>query len=152
MEQASQEGPTAQDMPGVCEVSDCNLWFGAVQSKGYPSVGKPGVRGRTMLLHRKVYEAAHGPIPTGVQIHHTCGNKRCIRLEHLEAVTALEHAGKHSKLSDDDVRVIKVTFAAGTLTMDQIARHFAVHRDTVRNIVKGRRRAIVQPLPTTKPL
>ncbi|WP_407942939.1 HNH endonuclease signature motif containing protein [Luteipulveratus halotolerans] len=33
------------------------------------------------------YELANGPIADGMTVDHLCRNKRCVRPEHLEAVT-----------------------------------------------------------------
>lgn len=63
----------------------CWLWNGAVQSRGYGSVGDGG---RTHLAHRWVYERLVGPIPDGLTIDHLCRVKRCVNPDHLEPVTA----------------------------------------------------------------
>lgn len=68
--------------PGL---SDCWFWQGAVQSKGYGSVGH---QGRVWSTHRLAYELLIGPIPDGLQIDHLCRNRRCCNPAHLEPVTA----------------------------------------------------------------
>ena len=57
------------------------------------ATGNParGTRKRT-THHRYVYEQVHGKLPPGVQVHHTCENRRCINVDHLEALTISEHA------------------------------------------------------------
>lgn len=72
----------------VDSAGDCWLWMGAVQSSGYGSVGSGG---RTYLAHRVAYTMVNGPIPDGLTINHLCGVKRCVRPEHLEAVTLAEN-------------------------------------------------------------
>ncbi|MGV7251879.1 HNH endonuclease signature motif containing protein [Mycobacterium kansasii] len=67
--------------PGL---SDCWFWQGAVQSKGYGSVGH---QGRVWSTHRLAYELLIGPIPDGLQIDHLCRNRRCCNPAHLEPVT-----------------------------------------------------------------
>ena len=87
--------------------SDCWLWAGAVNNKGY---GQIGVDGKTRSTHRVAYEVAHGPIPEGTQIDHTCHNadttcpggtscvhRRCINPAHLEAVTQGENERRASR-------------------------------------------------------
>jgi hypothetical protein len=37
--------------------------------------------------HKQVWERAHGPVPKGWTVDHLCRNRRCIRLDHLEAVS-----------------------------------------------------------------
>lgn len=65
-----------------------------------PNVGDLGSGGgygrftydnRTRYAHRIAYELWVGPIPRGYQIDHLCHNRRCVRPEHLEAVTHREN-------------------------------------------------------------
>jgi predicted RNA-binding Zn-ribbon protein involved in translation (DUF1610 family) len=44
-----------------------------------------------MSYHRWVYEQVHGPIPDGWVVDHLCRQKRCVNIEHLEAVTVGEN-------------------------------------------------------------
>lgn len=72
---------------------DCLIWTGAVQSRGYGSVGIGG--GKTGLAHRVSYELNVGPIPDGLQIDHVkargCRSRLCINPAHLEPVTPREN-------------------------------------------------------------
>lgn len=68
--------------------SDCIVWTGALNSRGY---GCYAVDGVSHLAHRLAYIDAHGPIPDGLQIDHLCCNKRCVNPEHLEPVTNREN-------------------------------------------------------------
>lgn len=68
----------------VIEDSSCLIWMGATQGTGY---GKITWRGTTYLTHRIVYELVRGPIGPRLEINHICENKRCLRPDHLEAVT-----------------------------------------------------------------
>jgi len=79
-------------------VSDtCWLWTGSVTSTGY---GRAWNGTRSDWVHRIVYELTVGPIPTGLEIDHVCHmvdkaclggaacpHRRCVRPDHLEAVT-----------------------------------------------------------------
>lgn len=66
----------------------CWLWTAATQSRGYGSVG---IDGRVYSAHRIAYLTLVGPIPDGLTINHICGVKRCVRPDHLEAVTYAEN-------------------------------------------------------------
>jgi hypothetical protein len=75
----------------------CRLWTGNCVPSGYPLVGKGGHGNGNMYAHRAAYELAKGPIPKGHEMHHTCGNVRCINPDHLVAVTKVEHSAAHRK-------------------------------------------------------
>ena len=70
----------------VDRTDNCWLWTGAIQSRGYGSFGIGDKR--TETAHRIAYLTFVGPIPDGLELDHLCLNKRCVRPDHLEAVTA----------------------------------------------------------------
>jgi len=93
--------------------------------------------------HRAMYEREVGPIPEGLQLDHLCRIKGCIRPDHLEPVTGKINVnrGPNTKLSDDDVRVIKALFA--TNSNKEIASRYSVSHKTISNIRVGRYRSDV---------
>ena len=44
------------------------------------------VDGKKQSAHRIAYELEHGPIQDGLEIDHTCRNRGCVRVSHLQAV------------------------------------------------------------------
>lgn len=50
-----------------------------------------GRRGVYLYAHRYAWEQAHGPIPEGMHVHHRCGVKACMNVEHLELLTPRQH-------------------------------------------------------------
>lgn len=72
----------------VDKTSDCWVWTGAVNSRGY---GSFGLQGSMRQAHRVAYELLVGPIPAGLVLDHLCRNRLCVRPEHLEVVTNREN-------------------------------------------------------------
>jgi hypothetical protein len=61
----------------------------ATTQRGYVHLSWPVLPDR--YVHRTAWIETHGPIPDGLQIDHTCQNKRCCRPEHMRLVTPGEH-------------------------------------------------------------
>jgi hypothetical protein len=75
----------------------CWEWQGTKTKYGYGQIYKfqPERRNGLALAHRVAFELAFGPIPEGHDVHHICGNRGCVRPDHLEVLTRLEHASRH---------------------------------------------------------
>lgn len=69
-------------------MSDCILWTGRVAGNGY------GMDGRR-LAHRVAWEREHGEIPSGMHVHHDCGERLCVNVSHMRLLTPAEHALEH---------------------------------------------------------
>ncbi len=54
---------------------------------GEARYGKFGLRGKDVQAHRVAYELTNGPIPTGLQVDHTCHNTLCMNPAHLRLAT-----------------------------------------------------------------
>jgi hypothetical protein len=73
-------------------MSECELWTGTITQDGY---GQIKIAGRSEQAHRHAYRQHHGDIPADHDIHHTCGEKRCVNPKHLTPITRSEHATLH---------------------------------------------------------
>ena len=74
-------------------MTNCWEWEGNLWPAGY---GRPR---RDVLAHRVSYEAFIEKIPEGKEIHHVCGNRKCVNPWHLMVVTRSEHRYEYSALA-----------------------------------------------------
>lgn len=65
--------------------ADCWMWNGSMFASGY---GRFHSGGATFRAHRLAYIWEYGEIPEGLQLDHLCRNRRCVRPDHMEAVTS----------------------------------------------------------------
>lgn len=73
-------------------MSDCWIWQGCTDRKGYGMIRVGGRAGKTLKVHRWVLGLVGREIPEGMQVHHVCRNKRCFTPLHLDLVTVREHS------------------------------------------------------------
>lgn len=72
----------------------CVEWVGMRYRNGY---GRFSIGNKHIRAHRFSYEFCVGPIPEGCELHHICGNRACVRPDHLEPRTKAEHRSGHHK-------------------------------------------------------
>jgi hypothetical protein len=143
--------------------SGCRIWVGHCDVDGYGVACMTRDDGKkNRRVHRLVYEEAHGPIPKGAFVCHTCDTPSCVREDHLFLGTAADNnhdmtakgrwrpgtqdnraeRNPNRKLSWSDVGYIREVFqpyakvgrgAAGTL-----AGEFGVGPGHIHRIVTGK--------------
>jgi len=87
---AEETGSKQRLVSPVLKVDDegCWLWNQKLTAEGY---GLSRLGGKTVWVHRFVYEKLVGPIPKGRVLDHLCKKKDCCNPRHLEPVTAREN-------------------------------------------------------------
>ena len=101
--------------------------------------------GRVVYAHRIAYRLAHGPIPPGLCICHSCDNPWCVNPAHLWAGTHAENMrdaiakgrkvaprGKR-RITKADIPDIRAARARGD-TQRVVARRYGVSEGTIGNI------------------
>lgn len=60
----------------------CWNWTGALDH-GYGVVKR---NGRKQQARRYAWELVNGPVPRGKQVASSCGNRRCVRIDHMQLI------------------------------------------------------------------
>lgn len=126
----------------------CWLWTAGTNPRGY---GTFNVRGRMTVASRYSFVMAHGPIPEGQMVRHTCDTPACVRPAHLVAGTHADNMkdmssrgracrgedNERSVLTEQDVTHILTRLAAGDYGKD-IAKDFGVTAANITAIRLGK--------------
>jgi hypothetical protein len=78
----------------------CLIYKGKLIDRGYVHVRHDN--GLMRYGHVIVYEHFYGPVPTGLEVDHTCNTRSCLNHEHLEAMTHKENIRKAVELRGSD--------------------------------------------------
>lgn len=127
-------------------LDECWEWTGSKDKDGY---GVLRFRGKRYKAHRLVMRA-----PADVWVLHKCDNPPCVNPEHLFYGSAKDNTqdmiakGRKasvkgsrnpcSKLTEQQVRNIRLAYASGNYTHSQIANEYGVARQTIGDIVNRR--------------
>jgi len=67
---------------------DCLTWTGRTMANGYGQIQWSG----GWLVHRAMWTAKRGEIPSAMTIDHLCRNRTCVLVDHMEVVTRGENS------------------------------------------------------------
>jgi len=87
-----------------CVRSDagCLIYSGKLTPKGYAHVRSDN--GKMRFAHVLMYEHAHGPVPSGLELDHTCRQRACCEAAHLDPVTHAENVRRGRAGHDHEIR------------------------------------------------
>lgn len=133
----------------VSEPDECWIWTGAIGKQGY---GNWNTGGKTWRVARASWTIAHGPIPEGNCVCHTCDNPPCVNPGHLFLGTPADNMAdmtekgrrarkgpsgernSHAKLTASQVLEIRNAHANGARQVD-LQRQYGMSRTTIFGIV-----------------
>lgn len=137
---------------------ECLLYVeGQANKRGHVRIG---YQGRDQYVHRVAYQLAHGPVPDGLHVLHSCDVPRCIEPAHLRAGTNAQNIDDKvsrgrahrlvgsrnpaARLTEAKVEQILLGLAQGR-TLADLGQRFGVSLQTVSNIKRGRSWTQVRP-------
>ena len=122
-------------------------WMGTKDSHGY---GQMSVNGRSVLVHRLIYQIYNGEIPTGMQVLHDCDDPGCVFPGHLHLGTNADNmrerkergrnadrkgeAHGRAKITAKQVQDIRARFNGGE-TQLSLGREYGVNQTQISRIV-----------------
>ncbi len=125
--------------------SDCWIWMGGVDNRGYGQIGVSSHR--TERVHRVSYMLHFKHIPRGASVLHHCDNKLCVNPDHLylgSQTQNVKDAVKRGrfpphpfrKLTREQADKCRTLHNTGEYSTYKLADIFEVSRGVIRNVVE----------------
>lgn len=137
----------------VVQDDGCWIWTGAVSGPKRHKYGAINIRGKVSRVHRVMFEHATGTTVGQKFVLHKCDVPRCVNPDHLFVGTHTDNMRdmiakgranhpngemNNSKLTEDQVISMFEDKANGMTPFD-IGEKYGVHKQTVRNILSGKK-------------
>jgi hypothetical protein len=135
----------------VDKTTDCWIWTGSVDKKGYGQVGRDGKR---WAAHRYVWLLTYGETPT-LCVLHRCDRPPCVNPAHLflgtnkdNTLDMLTKGRGMAKLTPDQVLEVVRLYESGWRG-PRIAEHLAIQQTSVYYVLRNRTYPHVERAPVT---
>lgn len=136
----------------VDKSGDCWDWLGSKNVGGY---GQIRIKGTSKPCHRVAWELTYGEIPEGLKVLHVvCDRPSCCNPAHLQIGTQADNVADMiaknrahkargaqqwcSKLTEEQVKEIKVLGRQGIFTRTAIANQYGVSVQVISGILNGK--------------
>ena len=127
------------------KTTECIIW---TKSFGSVRYGQQTYQGKCQGAHRVAWQKAHGSIPDGMDVCHTCDHKACVNINHLFLGTRKDNmrdASRKGRARGMDpwkmVGIMARMLMADEPSGKQVAREYNVSPNTPGRIWSGIRRA-----------
>ena len=122
-------------------VNGCWEWRASLKPNGYGQLRRGG---RTMYAHRFAWTSVNRLIPEGLEICHSCDNRRCVKPGHMFLGTRLDNVedamakGRNTqKIPASQISKIRMRRQRGE-KLSVLAKDFGVDRTTISWAIKNR--------------
>jgi hypothetical protein len=132
----------------VVKTSSCWEWRGSLSTNGYGRfMSKRTGKWSPAYAHVVSYELFKGPVTKGLDVMHSCDNRKCVNPEHLSLGTRsqnLQDAVSKGRMAGESVSTAKLTLAevlevkASKEKGVILAKRFGVCAATISSIRTGR--------------
>lgn len=135
----------------VNQQTGCWEWTAFIHPRGY-GIFPIGAKPIQLRAHRWSYEHFIGPIPGDMMVLHTCDNRRCVNPAHLflgddfdnmidcmdKGRAGVQNGKTKPKITWAMATTMRVLYARGTHSMNNLAAIYTIDSQTVSGILKGR--------------